>query len=233
MAKEIDQGELSEGSYGRTMKPGEWYWANKAIVQKYPRKVGFLALAVYHLLASMVDESQTCYPSQKYVADILGCSRRSVARAVKRLLENKLIGIWKIPGKRSGYQLLQVRMDISDTDLRHRRPKDETSGSINNNTEQEENNKTFVRDPKCHNAIKELDLGDEIQSKQELLAHDLSEALDDQSHYALYLSYAKEYPEPFLRRVLAETRMTPDKKIRKSRAALFNYLLYHYAGKRN
>ena len=215
------------------MKPGEWYWADKAVVQKYSGNVGFLALAVYHLLASMADESQTCYPSQKYVADTLGCSRRSVARAVKRLAENKLISLWKTPGKRSGYRLLPVRMDTHDTDLRHGRPKDETNGSTNNNTEQEEKNNKVVCDSKCHDTIKGPYMGAEDKSRIELLAHDLAEALNDRSHYTIYLSYAKQYSESFLRRVLAETKMTPDRKIRKSRAALFNYLVYHYAGQRD
>lgn len=215
------------------MRPGAWYWADKAVIRKYSGNVGFLALAVYHLFASMADENQTCYPSQKYVADTLGCSRRSVARAVRRLAENKLISLWKAPGKRSGYRLLPVRMDTHDTDLRHGGPKGETNGSTNNNTEQEEDNNKFVRDSKCHDTIKEPDPGAGGESRHELLARDLAEGLNDRTHLTIYLSYAKQYSESFLRRVLAETKMTPDKKIRKSRAALFNYLMYHYAGQRD
>ena len=215
------------------MERGAWYWVDKAVIRKYSGNVGFLALAVYHLLASMADENQACYPSQKYLADTLGCSRRSVSRAIRRLEENKLISLWISPGKRSGYRLLPVRMDTYDTDLRHGRPKGKTNGSTNNNTEQEEDNNKFVCDSKCHNTIKrpETEAGDE--SKSELLAHDLAEALNDQSHYTIYLSYTKQYSESFLRRVLAETKMTPDRKIRKSRSALFNYLVYHYAGQGN
>ena len=215
------------------MKHGSWYWADKAVIRKYSGNVGFLALAVYHLFASMADENQACYPSQKYVAGTLGCSRRSVARAVRSLVENKLISLWKTPGKRSGYRLLPVRMDTGDTDLRHGGPKGETNGSTNNNTEQEEDNNKFVCGSKCHDTIKEPDTGAGGESKQELLAHDLAEGLNDKSHLTIYLSYAKQYSESFLRRVLAETRMTPDRKIRKSRAALFNYLVYHYAGQRD
>ena len=217
----------------RAMRHGQWYWADKAVVRKYSGNVGFLALAVYHLFASMADESQTCYPSQKYVADMLGCSRRSVSRAIKRLADNKLISLWKTPGKRSGYQLLPVRMDTHDVDLRHGRPKGETNGNTNNNKEQEEKNNVVVCDSKCHDAIKESSTGAGGESRKELLAHDLAEALNDRTHYTIYLSYAKQYSESFLRRVLAETKMTPDRKIRKSRAALFNYLVYHYAGQRD
>ena len=223
----------TDTDYKRTMEHGGWYWADKAVVQKYSGNVGFLALAVYHLLASMADENQTCYPSQKYVADKLGCSRRSVSRAIKRLVENKLISLWKTPGKRAACTLLPVRMDSIGTDVRHGRPEGKTNGSTNNNKEQEENNNKFVCDSKCHDTIKESPTGSEDKSRQELLAHDLAEALNDQTHYTIYLSYAKQYSESFLRRVLAETKMTPDTKIRKSRSALFNYLVYHYAGQGN
>ena len=215
------------------MERGGWFWVNKAVIRKYSGNVGFLALAVYHLLASMVDESQTCYPSQKYVADTLGCSRRSVSRAVRRLEQNMLISLWKTPGKRSGYRLLPVRMDTHDANLRHGSPKGETNGNTNNNTEQEENNNKFVCDSKCHDTIKESGTEAGGESRKELLAHDLAEALNDPAHFTIYLSYAKQYSESFLRRVLAETKMTPDTKIRKSRSALFNYLVYHYAGQGN
>ena len=215
------------------MKHGEWYWADKAVIRKYSGNVGFLAIALYHLFASMADERQTCHPSQKYIADVLGCSRRSVSRAVKRLVENGLISLWKTPGKQSGYRLLPVRMDKDDADVRHGRPKGETNGITNNNTEQEEDNNKFVCDSKSHDAVKESLTGTEDKSRQELLAHDLAEALNDPAHFTIYLLYAKQYPESFLRRVLAETKMTPDTKIRKSRSALFNYLVYHYAGQGN
>ncbi len=215
------------------MEHGGWYWADKAVIRKYSGSVGFLALAVYHLLASMADESQACYPSQKYVAETLGCSRRSVARAVRRLADNKLISLWKTPGKRSGYRLLPVRMGTHDTDLRHGRPEGMTNGNTNNNKEQEEKNNKVVCDSKCHDTIKGLEMGAGDKPRQELLAHDIAEALNDPNHYTIYLSYTKQYSESFLRRVLAETKMTPDRKIRKSRSALFNYLVYHYAGQRD
>jgi len=131
------------------------------------------------------------------------------------------------------YHLLDLRMLPAETEMFTVGNQDVAQGNTNNNKEQNIDNNTFVSVKKSYTSIKLAYDGTNPESREELLANDLSEALDDQSHYALYLSYAKEYPEPFLRRVLAETRMTPDKKIRKSRAALFKYLLYHYAGKRN
>ena len=124
-------------------------------------------------------------------------------------------------------------MDTHDADMSHGGPKGETNGNTNNNKEQEENNNVVVCDSKCHDTIKRPETEAGYESKSELLAHDLAEALNDRNHYTIYLSYAKQYSESFLRRVLAETKMTPDRKIRKSRSALFNYLVYHYAAKRD
>ena len=65
----------------------------------------------------------------------------------------------------------------------------------------------------------------EIKAKRKLLAKDLAEFLNDHDNVSLYYSYAKKYPEPFLRQVLGEVMDIPDEKIRKSRKALFSYLI--------
>ena len=62
-------------------------------------------------------------------------------------------------------------------------------------------------------------------SREELLALDLAEGLGDQAGLPLYRSYAKKYPEAILREVLSTIRQIPDKQIKKSRGALFNYLI--------
>lgn len=221
-------------SRSRSMRDGKWYWADKAVIQQYVRRVGFLAIAVYHFLASMADENQSCYPSQKYIADRLGCSRWSVNQAVKKLRESRLIGCAKAVGRSNTYHLLPVPMSSDHTGGVGSEPINvcETEDT-NDNKEQDKDNNIVVSDLKTHNTTKEPNGETETGSRQELLANDLAEALNDRSHYTIYLSYAKQYSESFLRRVLAETKMTPDKKIKKSRAALFNYLVYHYAGQRN
>jgi len=67
------------------------------------------------------------------------------------------------------------------------------------------------------------------RNKQELLALDLAEALNDYQGLALYLSYSKRFPESLLRKVLGQVGEIPSEKIKKSRAALFNYLVQKYA----
>lgn len=217
----------------RSMKHGKWYWVDKAVTQERARKEGLLAIGVYHFLASMTDESQSCYPSQKYIAKKIGCSRGSVNKAIKRLVEDKLISMWKTSGKRTVYQLLPVDVSDNGTEMSDKSTLDVSKADTNNNKETRDNNNNVVRAKKSHTTDEGLHKDGNPQTREELLAHDLSEALNDRKHYSIYLSYAKEYPESFLRRVLAETKLTPDSKIRKSRAALFNYLVHHYAGKRD
>ena len=63
------------------------------------------------------------------------------------------------------------------------------------------------------------------KTKEELLALDAASGLFDLENLALYISYCKKYPESLIRKTLAEVKEIPDKKIRKSRGALFNYLI--------
>jgi hypothetical protein len=68
------------------------------------------------------------------------------------------------------------------------------------------------------------------QTQAELLAQDVAEALNDRENLALYLSCVKKYPEALIRRVLGQVQDIPDAKIKKSRGALFNYLIQKYGG---
>ncbi len=61
------------------------------------------------------------------------------------------------------------------------------------------------------------------------IAYDLAKSLNDLQSFALYLSYARKYPEPFLRKILALVLEIPPEKINKSRGALFNYLIQKHA----
>jgi hypothetical protein len=65
-------------------------------------------------------------------------------------------------------------------------------------------------------------------AKEELLAIDLAEGLDDRINLGFYLSICRKYPEELLRKIYSQVKEIPLKKIRKSRGALFNYLLQNY-----
>ncbi len=66
------------------------------------------------------------------------------------------------------------------------------------------------------------------KTREECLALDLAEGLNDHKGFLLCLSYSKKYPESLLRKVLQEVKALPDKKIKKSRGALFNHLVRKY-----
>ena len=63
------------------------------------------------------------------------------------------------------------------------------------------------------------------------VAMDMATALNDRQNLPLYHSYSRKYPESLLRKVLSEVKQVPTEKIKKSRGALFNYLVQRYVQK--
>lgn len=57
------------------------------------------------------------------------------------------------------------------------------------------------------------------------LANEIAEILKDRDSLALHLQYARKYKEEFLRKVLAKVMSLPEEKIRKTRAALYVFLI--------
>lgn len=63
------------------------------------------------------------------------------------------------------------------------------------------------------------------------LAFELAEKLHDRNSMSQYLIMCQKYKPSFLKDVLTEALKTPSKKIKKSRGALFTYLVKRYADK--
>lgn len=57
------------------------------------------------------------------------------------------------------------------------------------------------------------------------LANEIAETLKDRDSMALHLMYVRKYKEEFLRRILAKVMALPEAKIRKSRAAIYVFLI--------
>lgn len=70
-----------------------------------------------------------------------------------------------------------------------------------------------------------------IMTYQESLefAHEIANQLNDREAFPLYLTYVTKYPEAELRKFLKRTLEVPKDKIRKTRGALFTYLVEQYA----
>lgn len=84
--------------------------------------------------------------------------------------------------------------------------------------------KNVVKKFPASNSDPERDKEEEL-ARAELLAQDLSAGLDDLAHLPRYRKHVQRFPESLLRRLLSEARATPERRIKRSKAALFEYLL--------
>ncbi|MEA1964925.1 MAG: helix-turn-helix domain-containing protein, partial [Candidatus Aerophobetes bacterium] len=205
----------------RDLRKGDWYWISKRVIKEYPKRIGATPILVYNFLASLADMSQSCFPSQKYIAESLGYSRATVSRAIKSLEKNALIRIKRRDRYHCTYLLIEPRCKVSETQMSNRRNSDVAQVDTNNNKLTRNINNNDNRNFLNFSSFK----GFKPNTRKELLALDLAEELNDYKSLPFYLYCAKKYPEPAIRRILGEVKETPLKKIKKSRAALFNYLL--------
>lgn len=60
---------------------------------------------------------------------------------------------------------------------------------------------------------------------KEQLALEVAEALDDLDGFPFYVKVVRKYPEPYIRSALSKALSVPENRIRKSRGALFNWLI--------
>ena len=66
------------------------------------------------------------------------------------------------------------------------------------------------------------------KTPEDALALLLAQTLNDYDALPFYRKYASQYKEAFLRRILEKVMSIEDKKIKKSRGALFTYLVSHH-----
>lgn len=67
------------------------------------------------------------------------------------------------------------------------------------------------------------------QTQYEHLALLIARAFDDEAQLEPYLVYCKKYPTAVIRQAFNAARDFPEEKIKKSRAAIFFYLVKRYA----
>ena len=218
----------------RDLRNGDWYWIHKAVINEYTSKVGATGIIVYSFLASMTDNNQRCFPSQKYIADKLGYSRATVNKALKRLKDNGLICVEKASRYHCVYHLLKVRCQALKK-LEQKGEAGETqvstrgnSGVIYFDTNDNKITRNINNIDNDNKKISEHKKEFTPKTREELLAFDLSEALNDHKGLALYISYARRFPESLLRQTLGEVMEIPQERIKKSRAALFNHLISNH-----
>jgi hypothetical protein len=57
------------------------------------------------------------------------------------------------------------------------------------------------------------------------LANEIADTLEDRDSITMHLLYVRKYKEEFLRRILNKVMALPENKIRRSRAALYTFLI--------
>jgi len=70
-----------------------------------------------------------------------------------------------------------------------------------------------------------------MPTKEEKLAREIAIALDDLVALPIYEKFAAKYSEGFLRKILQKVLSVPEKDIRKTRGALFTYLVNQNYGR--
>ena len=65
------------------------------------------------------------------------------------------------------------------------------------------------------------------------LANEIADTLKDRDSITMHLQYVRKYQEEFLRRILNKVMALPSDKIRKSRAALYTFLINQSASNGN
>ena len=226
----MDQNE-DTNSAPRTMDGGQWYWVSKAVIQRYAVSIGPIGIAVYNVLASMADKEQECFPSQKYIADRLGYSRATINKALKVLKDYGLIAVKKRNRYHLSYRLTQPTCKPLETEMSTGRNQDVMPGNTNNNQTIRINNHIVGNKKQLNPSGSVQSKEFQPQTREELVASDIAAGLKDFKNMFRFIDLAKKYPESLLRRALSEAKEIPDDKIRKSRTALFNYLLARYAQK--
>jgi DNA-binding Lrp family transcriptional regulator len=212
----------------RRLKNGDWYWINRRILNIHGQKLKASGLAVYNALASYANfKNQACFPTQKAIAELIGMSKRTVIRRIRELQELGLIGVEK-KGNRSVYHLLRPKVPKETQVGDKRDTREVTPGNTNKNYITRINNNN-IDNLNFHFLKSKTFKGFKPETREELLALDLAKGLNDLKALTLYLAYARKYPESLLRKVLGDVKEIPIKKIKKGRAALFNYLIKKYA----
>lgn len=68
------------------------------------------------------------------------------------------------------------------------------------------------------------------KSNNKTLAYELAKALDDLDSLTVYFTFVETYQEAFLRKILNKVMTVPQEQIKRSRGALFTYLVKQHGG---
>lgn len=107
----------NDQAQARHMVKGKWFWMEKAVIRQYAPKVGALGIAVYCYMASLGDARQTCYPSQRHIAHVLGYSRTAINRVIRKLEMAGLVKVDRSGRYQHTYTLLAASCNTEETQV--------------------------------------------------------------------------------------------------------------------
>jgi biotin operon repressor len=211
----------------RSLSRRGWFWINREILTGFGKRLKSSGIAVYNVLASYANQgTQTCFPAQQTIADQIGLHRVTVNRKISQLSQ---LGLLKIERQKDRCLYFLLNPDVSDPlhPCSKSYTRDVSPGYINKNKRIRINinnidsKNIFVTDD---NSFKEF----KPQTREELLALDTAQTLNDLKSLPLYLKYAKSLPESRIREALSWVKQVPIERIKRSRAALFNHIIQKY-----
>ena len=222
-----------KGKRMRNIGDSTFTWVSKCIMlDGYTKKIGAHGLAVYNILATCANKNQECWPAETYIAETLNCSRNTVSKYLKLLEKYKIINVKRRNRYCNEYKLLNIKC----TTMKHKQVKKFTVlaqqiGTNDNNDTQNDNKKENKNDFIESNESKPVNKNAENSNlfqktiKENNLALQLANALNDMKGLPFYRNITQKHTEEFLMSCLDDVLKISEGKIKKSRAALFNHLI--------
>jgi len=214
----------------RSLSRAGWFWINRELLTGFGKRLKSSGVAVYNVLASYANQgTQTCFPAQQTIADQIGLHRTTVNRKIRQLSR---LGLLKIERRKDRclYSLLNPDVSSPLHPCSGRATRDVASDDTNKNkrtrinNNNNDGNKNFATDDGSYKEFKP-------KTKEDLLALDMAEAVGDFKSLPLYLNYARTLPEPVIRELISWIKSVPQKRIKRSPAALFNSVIKKYVKK--
>jgi hypothetical protein len=199
-----------------------WFSMPRALFQDFSSALDIHSLAVYGLLAAYADKSFSSKLNYHKVSQKLGCTNAEAVRALHKLEDLHLIKSELDNSKTMNYRLLWVHPWGKLGEKMAEMPSPFRI-ELSFNNKYDNDIEGFIRRIIFKQRMN--------QSEETQLAYELAEALNDKEAIQMYISYVHRFPEGLLREMLIKVLSIPENKIRKTRGALFNYLIQQHAAK--
>jgi len=200
-----------------------WFSLPKALLRELRSTLGINGIAVYTLLAAYADQDYYSALSYRKISQKLGCSNAEAVRSLHQLEDLHLIKSEPDNSKTMFYRLLWIPPWGKHGEKQTKKSEPyRIVLTINNKYDDEDDG---IKSITIHQLM------NQHQTKETQLAYELAEALNDKEAIQMYISYTHRFNEMLLREVLVKVLAIPENKIRKTRGALFNYLIQQHAAK--